>query len=44
MPLEIAAISKSFGRFAALRDVSLMAHDGEFLALLGPSGDRKSVV
>ena len=41
---EIGAdgISKRFGSFYALRDVSLKIDRGEFLTLLGPSGSGKS--
>ncbi len=44
MSLEIADISKQFGRFPALNGVSLFAEDGEFLALLGPSGSGKTTL
>ncbi|HEY3799922.1 MAG TPA: sulfate/molybdate ABC transporter ATP-binding protein [Caulobacteraceae bacterium] len=43
-PLRIAGISKAFGRYPALRDVSLAATDREFLALLGPSGSGKTTL
>ena len=43
-PLEISGISKSYGRYPALKDVSLKAHDKEFLALLGPSGSGKTTL
>ena len=42
--LEIRGISKAFGRFPALKDVSLQARDKEFLALLGPSGSGKTTL
>jgi sulfate transport system ATP-binding protein len=42
--LEINGISKSFGRFPALKNVSLHARDKEFLALLGPSGSGKTTL
>jgi sulfate transport system ATP-binding protein len=44
LSLEIAGISKSFGRFPALKGVSLQAKDKEFLALLGPSGSGKTTL
>ena len=42
--LEIKGVSKAFGRFPALKDVSLQAKDKEFLALLGPSGSGKTTL
>lgn len=44
LSLEISGISKSYGRFPALKDVSLQARDKEFLALLGPSGSGKTTL
>src|SRR5215467_10658389 len=44
LALEIRGISKAFGRFPALKDVSLQAKDKEFLALLGPSGSGKTTL
>jgi sulfate transport system ATP-binding protein len=42
--LEIRGVSKAFGRFPALKNVSLHARDKEFLALLGPSGSGKTTL
>jgi sulfate transport system ATP-binding protein len=42
--LEIRGVSKAFGRFPALKNVSLQARDKEFLALLGPSGSGKTTL
>ncbi|MGA0606689.1 sulfate/molybdate ABC transporter ATP-binding protein [Phenylobacterium sp. VNQ135] len=44
LALDIRGVSKAFGRFAALKDVSLQAKDKEFLALLGPSGSGKTTL
>jgi len=44
LALEIKGVSKAFGRFPALKDVSLQAKDKEFLALLGPSGSGKTTL
>ena len=38
MSIELRGLNKSFGGSAALDNVSLTIKDGEFLALLGPSG------
>jgi ABC-type Fe3+/spermidine/putrescine transport system ATPase subunit len=38
MGIEIKEVSKTFGTFAALKNVSLSVGDAELVALLGPSG------
>jgi iron(III) transport system ATP-binding protein len=42
--LSISGLSKRFGDFTALRDISLDVREGEFVCFLGPSGCGKTTL
>ncbi|WP_324754158.1 ATP-binding cassette domain-containing protein [Roseovarius sp. Pro17] len=43
-PIQLTGISRRFGSVTALADISLSVRQGEFLALLGPSGCGKATL
>ena len=41
--VELSGVTKRFGEFVAVDDLSLDIYEGEFFSLLGPSGCGKTL-
>ncbi|WP_114417870.1 sulfate/molybdate ABC transporter ATP-binding protein [Marinospirillum perlucidum] len=44
MSIKIQEVSKTFGRFQAIKPLDLTIHEGEMVGLLGPSGSGKTTL
>ena len=42
--LKVESLTKKFGDFTALKDISLEINEGEFICFLGPSGCGKTTL
>ena len=42
--IEVSGVSKFFGTFQALNDISFTVSDGEKVVIIGPSGSGKSTI
>ena len=42
--IEVSGVSKFFGSFQALNDISFTVSDGEKVVIIGPSGSGKSTI
>lgn len=44
IPISISDLTKNYGSFAALKQITLEVGEGEFLSVLGPSGSGKTTM